>query len=163
LKRIPIASYFILAFLTVSTIGLSTLSLGFLNYPTQVMFKCCKLIPVLIGGILIQGKTFNIYDISACVLMSFGLIFFTLADVKVQPSFDITGVLLISGALLADATIGNYQEKQMKLHKADNSEVIFYSYAIGFFYILFGIICFGSLNEYLNFWLQVKPTFIKEN
>ena len=47
--------YGLLAFLTVATMGLSNSSLGYLNYPTQVIFKCCKLIPVLIGGIIIQG------------------------------------------------------------------------------------------------------------
>lgn len=36
--------------------GLSNTSLGYLNYPTQVIFKCCKLIPVMIGGVFIQGK-----------------------------------------------------------------------------------------------------------
>lgn len=35
--------------------GLSNTSLGYLNYPTQVIFKCCKLIPVMIGGVFIQG------------------------------------------------------------------------------------------------------------
>lgn len=55
--RIPLKSYLLLAFLTVSTMGLSVASLPYLNYPTQVMFKCCKLIPVLIGGILIQGES----------------------------------------------------------------------------------------------------------
>lgn len=54
-RRIPLATYGLLAFLTVATMGLSNASLGYLNYPTQVIFKCCKLIPVLIGGIIIQG------------------------------------------------------------------------------------------------------------
>jgi len=45
----------IIAFLTVGTMGLSNTSLGYLNYPTQVIFKCCKLIPVMIGGVFIQG------------------------------------------------------------------------------------------------------------
>ena len=45
----------IIAFLTVRTMGLSNTSLGYLNYPTQVIFKCCKLIPVMIGGVFIQG------------------------------------------------------------------------------------------------------------
>ena len=54
--RIPLKAYGVLAFLTVATMGLSNYSLGFLNYPTQVIFKCCKLIPVLIGSIIIQGK-----------------------------------------------------------------------------------------------------------
>ena len=49
--------YLLLALLTVGTMGFSNASLGYLNYPTQVIFKCCKLIPVLIGGILIQGNT----------------------------------------------------------------------------------------------------------
>jgi adenosine 3'-phospho 5'-phosphosulfate transporter B3 len=149
-RKIPIKSYLLIAFLTVATMGLSNGSLPYLNYPTQVMFKCCKvndpyfiieiiffsltcmtticfvsqLIPVLIGGILIQGKKFNIYDIMASVMMSFGLIFFTLADVQVQPSFQLIGVVLISGALVADAAIGNVQEKQMKLYKASNVEVV---------------------------------------
>lgn len=46
----------IIAFLTVGTMGLSNTSLGYLNYPTQVIFKCCKLIPVMVGGVFIQGK-----------------------------------------------------------------------------------------------------------
>jgi adenosine 3'-phospho 5'-phosphosulfate transporter B3 len=57
--------YLLLAFLTVSTMGLSNTSVGYLNYPTQVIFKCCKLIPVLIGGILIQGMCTQVIRILA--------------------------------------------------------------------------------------------------
>lgn len=78
-----------MAFYTVATMGLSNASVGYLNYPTQVIFKCCKLIPVLIGGIIIQGKKFNFYDTSAACLMSLGLILFTLADSSVAPNFGI--------------------------------------------------------------------------
>ena len=49
----------------------------------QVIFKCCKLIPVLIGGILIQGKRYGLMDFTAAAFMCLGLIFFTLADSKV--------------------------------------------------------------------------------
>ena len=56
LNRIPGKTYMIIAFLTVGTMGLSNTSLGYLNYPTQVIFKCCKLIPVMIGGVFIQGE-----------------------------------------------------------------------------------------------------------
>ena len=41
--------------------SLSHISVAYLNYPTKVMFKCCKLIPVMIGGVLIQGD-YNIYS-----------------------------------------------------------------------------------------------------
>jgi len=71
--------------------GFSNASLGYLNYPTQVIFKCCKLIPVMIGGILVQQKVFKAIDIIAALCMCAGLILFTLADNKVSPDFNLLG------------------------------------------------------------------------
>ncbi|XP_027644860.1 adenosine 3'-phospho 5'-phosphosulfate transporter 2 isoform X1 [Falco biarmicus] len=150
-KRIPGKTYMIIAFLTVGTMGLSNTSLGYLNYPTQVIFKCCKLIPVMIGGVFIQGKRYNIADVSAALCMSLGLIWFTLADSTVAPNFNLTGVVLISLALCADAVIGNVQEKAMKLHNGSNSEMVLYSYSIGFVYILFGLTCTSGLSPAVTF------------
>ncbi|CAF2930154.1 unnamed protein product [Rotaria sp. Silwood2] len=133
-------SYLILASLSVATMGLSNHSVGYLNYPTQVMFKCCKLIPVLIGGIIIQKKKFNRYDVAAAFCMSIGLVFFTLADSKVRPNFNSYGVIVICSALVADAIIGNYQEKIMKTHHVSNVEIVFYSFMFGFFIILTGLL-----------------------
>jgi len=155
-RRVPMRTYALLAFLTVATIGLSNTSVGYLNYPTQVIFKCCKLIPVMIGGILIQGKQYTRLDFTACVCMSFGLIFFTLADSEVSPNYNHTGVILISLALCADAVIGNVQEKAMVMYDAPNGEVNplrTYGYAIlfslsGYFgisYVLTLVRVFGAL------------------
>ncbi|CAH1772241.1 unnamed protein product [Owenia fusiformis] len=153
-RRIPLRTYFLIAFLTVATMGLSNSSVGYLNYPTQVIFKCCKLIPVLIGGILIQGKKYGYLDFTACFSMSIGLILFTLADSSVQPSFDPYGVLLISLALVADAVIGNVQEKAMRHYSSSNSEMVLYSYSIGFVYIFAGLALSGQLVEAFMFCLK---------
>ncbi|XP_072459885.1 adenosine 3'-phospho 5'-phosphosulfate transporter 2 isoform X5 [Notamacropus eugenii] len=154
-RRIPGKTYTIIAFLTVGTMGLSNTSLGYLNYPTQVIFKCCKLIPVMLGGVFIQGKRYNIADVSAAVCMSLGLIWFTLADSTVAPNFNLTGVVLISLALCADAVIGNVQEKAMKMHNASNSEMVLYSYSIGFVYILLGLTCTTGLSPAVAFCSKV--------
>ena len=42
---------------------------------------------------------------------------------QLSPNFDLTGVFMISLALVADAIIGNVQEKTIKQHNATNSEV----------------------------------------
>ncbi|XP_077480687.1 adenosine 3'-phospho 5'-phosphosulfate transporter 2 isoform X2 [Stigmatopora argus] len=139
-RRIPGKTYVVLAFLTVGTIGLSNTSLGYLNYPTQIIFKCCKLIPVMIGGVFLQGKRYNVVDVFAAVCMSFGLIWFMLADSRVAPNFNVT-----------DAVIGNVQEKAMKLHNGSNSEMVLYSYSIGFVYILTGLTCVGGLGPAVAF------------
>lgn len=57
----------------------------------------------------------------------------------------LTGLLLISLALVADAVIGNVQEKTMKKFSSSNSEMVLYSYSIGFIYILIGQILTGQL------------------
>ena len=82
-RRIPMSTYAILAMTTLTTMSLSNASLGYLNYPTQVVFKSCKLIPVLIGGIILQRKRHSVLDFGAAGLMCLGLCIFTLADSKV--------------------------------------------------------------------------------
>ena len=53
-----------------------------------------------------------------------GIILFTLADNKVSPNFDSRGYIMISGALLADAVIGNVQEKNMKKYGGSSNEMV---------------------------------------
>lgn len=42
----------------------------------------------------VPGKRYNLADVSAALCMSLGLIWFTLADSKVAPTFNVTGILL---------------------------------------------------------------------
>lgn len=156
-RRIPIKTYLLLALLTLGTMGLSNSSLGYLNYPTQVIFKCCKLIPVLAGGILIQGKRYGPLDFLAALLMCVGLTLFTLADSQLQPNFNTKGITMISLALLCDAIIGNVQEKNMKTFQATNAEVVLYSYAIGFVYLFLIMLISGDLVAGFEFFGQ-KPS-----
>lgn len=60
--------------------GFSNASLAYLNYPTQVIFKSAKLIPVLLGAIIIQKKKVGPLDFFAAICMCIGLIFFTLGN-----------------------------------------------------------------------------------
>ncbi|XP_052861318.1 adenosine 3'-phospho 5'-phosphosulfate transporter 2 [Anopheles cruzii] len=153
-RCIPMRTYALLAFLTLGTMGLSNSSVGYLNYPTQVIFKCCKLIPVLIGSVLIQGKRHGPMDFFAAFAMCIGLILFTLADSQMQPDFDTFGVFLISMALLCDAAIGNVQEKAMREYRAPNNEVVIYSYGIGFVYLAAIMLLSGHLYKGVVFCAQ---------
>lgn len=75
-------------------------------------------------------------DKLAVLCMTIGLVFFTLADTEVNPNFELFGVLMVSSALVADAVIGNVQEKAMNTARSSNVEMVLYSYSIGFVYIL---------------------------
>ncbi|XP_050539232.1 adenosine 3'-phospho 5'-phosphosulfate transporter 2 [Daktulosphaira vitifoliae] len=159
-RRIPIKLYLLLGVILLGSMGFSNASLGYLNYPTQVIFKCCKLIPVMIGGVLIQKKVYKIIDTVAALSMCIGLILFTLADNKISPHFNFLGVILISLALFCDALIGNFQEKMMKKHNATNAEIVLYSYFIGFLYLFLILILSGELNEGTKFCIENPVIYI---
>lgn len=121
-----------------------------------MIFKCCKLIPVLLGSILIQGKRYGFLDFFAAGLMCFGLILFTLADSMISPRFNSVGVAMISCALICDALIGNIQEKTMRQYNATNTEVVLYSYSIGFLYLFFVLLLRGDVLTGASFCKKVR-------
>uniref|UniRef100_A0A224Z365 Adenosine 3'-phospho 5'-phosphosulfate transporter 2 n=1 Tax=Rhipicephalus zambeziensis TaxID=60191 RepID=A0A224Z365_9ACAR len=153
-RTAPLRTHLLLSVLSVGTIGLSNAALGYLNYPTQVLFKCCKLIPVLLGGILIQGKRYNCLDLLAAVLMSIGLAAFILTDNKLSPTFSLIGVVMISTALLFDAVIGNVQEKAMTAYGTPNSEIMIFSYSIGSVILLFVLVAMQDFTPAVDFFAQ---------
>lgn len=77
-RKIPMKTYLVLAALTLGTMGFSNSSLGYLNYPTEVIFKSCKLVPVLIGSVVIQRKKHTFLEFLAAICMCIGLAMFTL-------------------------------------------------------------------------------------
>ena len=120
------------------TMALSNVAVQYLNYPTQVVFKSCKTIPVMLLGVFYYGKKYNGLEYLAMLSLSVGMIAFTLGDRAVNtPQWSSTGIpespfpssapfysnrllavcvcvssglVLISLALAADGLIGNVQE-----------------------------------------------------
>jgi hypothetical protein len=69
-------------------------------------------------------------------------------------------VVIICCALVADAAIGNYQEKIMKEHHVPNVEIVFYSFIFGFAFVLFGLLLTNNFFSSLEFWNKVFEKFI---
>lgn len=70
------------------------------------------------------------------------------------------GVAMISTALLFDAVIGNVQEKAMREYRANNVEVVLYSYGIGFVYLLVILIVSGDLLPSVRFCATVSVSLL---
>lgn len=68
----------------------------------------------------------------------------------------VTGVLMISCALVCDAVIGNVQEKSMKTYKASNTEVVLFSYSIGFVYLLLVMVLTNTVWAGISFCARVS-------
>jgi len=94
--------------------GLTNLSMQYLNYPTQVIFKSLKLLVVMLGGVILLRKSFHSLQYVAAVLFALSAMFFSLGDSDVSPDYNFTGIVIVCLSLLGDAVHSNTQEWLLK-------------------------------------------------
>lgn len=51
-------------------------ALKFVNFPTQVLAKSCKIIPVMVMGKVISKTKYELHEYLTAIMISFGMIFF---------------------------------------------------------------------------------------
>jgi len=132
IRRASLREYAQLSLFTMGGMYLTNWSLRYLNYPTRVMFKSSKVIPVMFVGVFLQGKSYSRFEYLGAFILVIGITVFTLGDASESPKFDIWGVILISGGVLCDALTSNYEEKFFfKLKKCSQAEVMMYASVFG--------------------------------
>lgn len=135
----------------VTTMGLSNTSLEYINYPTQILFKSSKLIPVMMGGIIILRKSYSTFEYFSAFLLTVGLAVLTFGNTYAREiSINFTGIAIIITALFADAFIGNIQEGTMVQFNVSSKEMALYSHSFGSIQLFLVLIMVG----------QLKPAFL---
>lgn len=96
-------------------------ALRYVSYPTQVLGKSCKMVPVMAGGLVLGGKTYSFFEYLQVLLITVGVCVFNLMGKKKKGGEDSTlGLLLISFSLIMDAVTGGLQDKVKKRTKELN-------------------------------------------
>ncbi|KAK4379345.1 hypothetical protein RND71_001207 [Anisodus tanguticus] len=145
----PWKDYVKLSTVLMGSHGLTKGSLAFLNYPAQIMFKSAKVLPVMVMGAFVPGlrRKYPPHEYVSAVLLVAGLILFTLADAQTSPNFSVIGVLMISGALIMDSFVGNYQEAIFKSNpNTTQMEMLYCSTIVGFPILFVAMIVTGELR-----------------
>ena len=127
----PFWFYFITAFALVGSMALSNYSLQRISYPTQVLFRSSKLIPVMLGSFFFLKKRYSWLEILSVFLIVAGLIGMSMSDKKVHNKFDTIGLFAVVASLFCDAFASNLEDKAFTAYQAPQSEVIAMVYLIG--------------------------------
>ncbi len=88
-------------------------ALRYVSYPTQVLGKSCKMVPVMAGGIVIGRKTYSLLEYIQVAVITAGVCVFNLggkAKKGGKPDSPY-GLGLIFASLLMDAFTGGLQDK----------------------------------------------------
>jgi adenosine 3'-phospho 5'-phosphosulfate transporter B3 len=136
--------YCLLAALMVAGVGLGNQSLNYLNFPTKILFKSSKLLfAMIVGSWIIIKRRYNLLDYTASILLVMGLVILFMANhhsMHIEWTLtisEITGIIMITCALMSDAVASNIQEKILKNDGRSATELIFYGHLLGACMLIF--------------------------
>ena len=111
----PLSAYPLLTGCLMASSALSNISLNYINFPTKVVFRSCKLIPTMMIASLVHRKIFTTIEYACATAICTGLVLFAAADWELTPSFHPVGLALVTLSVCADAILPNAQERLFRL------------------------------------------------
>lgn len=116
----PLFKYSFASFSNIMSAWFQYEALKFVNFPTQVLAKSCKIIPVMLMGKIVSRSKFEFYEYLTAALISVGMLAFLLgskSDHHTGSSItSMTGILLLAMYLVFDSFTSNWQSDLFKTY-----------------------------------------------
>ena len=140
-------------------------ALRYVSYPTQVLGKSCKMVPVMAGGFVLGGKRYSLLEYVQVALITIGVCVFNFGGKKKKGGAvdKPIGLALLFVSLLMDMFTGGLQDKVKATTKALNPmvdpkkakptmhESMFYTNASGLIVAIILALVTGHLTAGLKF------------
>jgi len=102
-------------------------ALKYVSFPAQVLSKSCKIIPVMIVGILINRKSYPFLEYVEATFITLGVTMFTLTEraaPSVQREDTLWGLVLLATYLGCDSFTSQWQSKVYKQFSVDQYQMM---------------------------------------
>ena len=91
MRKASWTSYAMLCLVLLISSATSNIALAYINYPTKVVFRSCKLIPTMLIAVSYNKKKVQWYEFLFGGFISIGMVLFAAADFQVYPNFNFIG------------------------------------------------------------------------
>ncbi|KAJ8270487.1 hypothetical protein GJAV_G00115380 [Gymnothorax javanicus] len=118
-------------------------ALKYISFPTQVLAKASKVIPVMLMGKIVSRKSYEYWEYFTAVLISVGVSMFLLSSAGHKHPSTVTtfsGVVILGGYIVFDSFTSNWQDRLFR-YKMSSVQMMF---GVNLFSCLFTV---GSLLE----------------
>ncbi len=109
-------------------------ALKFVSFPTQVLAKAAKVIPVMLMGKLVSNRTYPWHEYMTAGILSMGVAVFLLAADPVSSSHHhhnheaettVAGVVILLGYMAFDSFTSNWQSELFRSYKLTSVQMMF--------------------------------------
>eukprot|EP00736_Rhodelphis_marinus_P002408 Rmarinus@m.9328 len=163
-NRIPQSKYFMISVCYIFAMFCSNYALRFVNYPTQVLGKSCKMIPVMLLGMLIYGRRYSVQEIFCVLLIFSGISVFMLMKASTatdEKENELVGLVMLLISLALDGVTGSMQDHASKRYSPNTHHFMLYQNVWGILVLLVCLIAMDQLVPALTF-CATHPAVIKD-
>jgi UDP-galactose transporter B1 len=136
--RVPWRKYAVIGSSYVGAMFLGQKSLQFISFPTQVIVKSCKMVPVMVAGALLHNKKYSAADYVRVVMVTVGIVVFTFFKDAAKASHASTapqislwnealGLVLAFSSLVLDAFVSPNQQAVTEEYQSSPYQNMYYS------------------------------------
>lgn len=90
-------------------------ALQHIPYSVKIVTKSCRIVPVMLFSVVLQGATYSAQEASAAALLVFGVILFVkgdpIGDIPGEQPLHISGFSMLLFAVAVDAVVANLEER----------------------------------------------------
>jgi adenosine 3'-phospho 5'-phosphosulfate transporter B2 len=152
--KAPLYKYFIISLSNVAATTCQYECLKYVAFPVQMLGKSFKMMPVMVWGIIISGKRFNLVDWSVAAFVTFGVTEFCMTGPMSSPNDNANstyGLLLLLGFLACDGLTSTMQEKLFKEHNTTKFNQMLYVNGCSAVVSLASVLSMGKMGYCLAF------------
>ncbi|XP_059141733.1 solute carrier family 35 member B1-like [Physella acuta] len=131
-------------------------ALQHVSYPTQVLGKSIKPIPVMILGVVFARKRYPLAKYLCVLLIVLGVAMFMYKDNKSSKKSETasilgTGEILLLVSLTLDGLTGASQDRMKSFHKTGANNMMLFINVFSVLWLAIGLVATGELFEFINF------------
>ncbi|KAH9129193.1 hypothetical protein AeMF1_000739 [Aphanomyces euteiches] len=156
-KSVPLMPFAYSSFSYLGAMLCSNEALKYVNYPTQALGKSCKMIPVMLMGVVLGRKKYSWKEYVSVLLITAGIVTFQLgkdSSKGKQQENSVYGLGLLFLSLFMDGLTGSGQEQMVEVHKPSVHQQMLNTNLWAVFYTGIGCLLTSHGAEGLTFCLN---------
>jgi len=164
-NQAPLWKYLIVSLSNVYASSCQYEALKYVSFAVQMLGKSFKMMPVMIWGMIISGKSYSLRDWTVALAVTLGCTEFLMTGPthsKVDASNSMKGFLLLGGFLALDGLTSTFQEKLFKEHQTTKYNQMMYINLLSATVSTVTLLATGNFFPAISFGLE-HPKFIVDS
>jgi len=136
-------------------------ALKYVSFPTQVVAKSCKMVPVMLMGYAVSGKRYTAFEYAVAIAITSGAAIFKLNEDSDAPvkNTQFIGIIFIVAYMACDSFTSNWQSKVFKQYGVTSMVMMMYANLFSSGFTALGLV----LNlEIISVWsfVEANPAIV---